>query len=69
MYPLAFCRCILVDENDRVVGHESKYNCKYGLCAKVAFSCTDDDMYVVIVIINRIIQVKDERHASVYFGN
>ena len=22
-------RCILVDENDRVVGHESKYNCKW----------------------------------------
>lgn len=24
-------RCILVDENDRVVGHESKYNCKSNL--------------------------------------
>lgn len=23
-----FGRCILVDENDHVVGHESKYNCK-----------------------------------------
>lgn len=22
------CRCILVDETDRVVGHDSKYNCK-----------------------------------------
>ena len=22
------CRCILVDENDRVVGHDTKYNCK-----------------------------------------
>lgn len=25
---LNFCRCILVDENDRVVGHDTKYNCK-----------------------------------------
>lgn len=23
------CRCILVDETDRVVGHDSKYNCKW----------------------------------------
>jgi len=23
-----FRRCILVDENDRVVGHDTKYNCK-----------------------------------------
>lgn len=25
---ITLCRCILVDENDHVVGHESKYNCK-----------------------------------------
>lgn len=25
---LNFCRCILVDESDNVVGHDTKYNCK-----------------------------------------
>lgn len=30
-------RCILVDENDRVVGHESKYNCKSNLISSIDF--------------------------------
>lgn len=25
----SLCRCILVDESDRVVGHDTKYNCKW----------------------------------------
>jgi hypothetical protein len=27
--PNFHCRCILVDEQDNVVGHESKYNCTW----------------------------------------
>ena len=26
---VVFCRCILVDENDNVVGHDNKYNCEF----------------------------------------
>lgn len=27
-------RCILVDEKDTVIGHDSKYNCKWSLSSK-----------------------------------
>ena len=51
---VVLCRCILVDENDNVVGHDSKYNCAFLFLSSRAFLFITKWRYVLLLGIEKL---------------